>query len=109
MYYYVQDNATEELFLSHHNSRPVVYSVLSSVFEISEHKRKQPPPTVTKKVKVKVLVLHQVCWDGGISCLFPTGIQNEFKAFGISDNMPFSLLLPFGPIILGCLISNGTD
>lgn len=84
-------------------------SIMYHMLEISPHKREQPPPTVTKKVKVKVLAIHPVCQNGRVSCLFPAGIHREFKASGISDNLPFSLLLPFGPIILGCLISDGKD
>lgn len=49
------------------------------------------------------------CQNGRVSCLFPAGIHREFKASGISDNLPFSLLLPFGPIILGCLIADRKD
>lgn len=79
------------------------------MLKISLHKREQPSPTVTKRVKVKVLVLHPPCQNGSVSCLFPAGIHREFKGSRISDNLPFSLLLPFGPIILGCLISDGKD
>lgn len=79
------------------------------VLKISLHQREQPPPTATKKVKVKMLALHPACQNGRVSCLFPAGIHKEFRASGISDNLPFSLFLPFGPIILGCLIFDGKD
>lgn len=86
-------------------------SIMFHMLKIPLHKRKQPPLTVTKKVKVKVLAIHPVCQNGRLSCLFPAGIHREFKASGssISDNLPFSLLLPFGHIILDCLISDGKD
>lgn len=86
------------------------YSIMLHVLKISQHKREQSPSTETKKkLKVKVLALHAVCQNGKVSCLFPAGIHSEFKASGISDNLPFSPLLPFGSIILVCLISDGKD
>lgn len=50
--------------------------------------------------------LHAGYQHGRVSCLFPTA---EFKASGVSDNLAFSLLLPFGSIILGCVISDSKD
>lgn len=83
------------------------------VLKISQHKKRTATfnraKKKQKKLKVKVLALHPVCQNGRVSCLFPAGIHSEFKASGISDNLPFSPLLPFGPIILACLITDGKD
>lgn len=79
-------------------------SIMSRVVKISLHKRQNCD---RKKEKAKGWgELHAGYQNGRASCLFPPG---EFKACGVSDNLSFSLLLPFGSIILGCLISDGKE